>query len=157
MMFLSAPPARKADCAAADGQTRESFGSLRGKEQCGGRADVRADDVRSSKAPLVDQPGQERARGVRRDEFRATVGVPEPGQIDGDDPSECSDAAPDATEGPKALGPWRQEQHSAVRIRLALCEPHPHPVTDSEVRTDRRSCAGTHLKVLYTRAIAPEL
>src|SRR6476659_3642076 len=52
---------READCAAADGQARDALRSLCGKEEGCGRADVRADDVRSSESPFVDQTGQERS------------------------------------------------------------------------------------------------
>jgi len=59
---------READGAAADGQARYALRSLRGKEEGCGRADIRADDVRSPEAPLVDQAGQKRSRGVRSDQ-----------------------------------------------------------------------------------------
>ena len=138
---------READCAAADGQARDALRSLRGKEQRCGRADVRADDVRSAQTPLVDQAGQERSRGVRGDQFRATIGVAESRQVDGDHPPDCRDAVPDATEGPEALGPRRQQQHGDVRVRLVVGEPHSHPVADSEVGSDRRNRLGAHLTV----------
>jgi len=149
MMSLSAARFdREADRAAADGQAGDAFRSLRSKEQRRGRADVRADDVRSSQTPFIDHTGQERSRAVRGDQLRATIGVAESRQVDGDHPPDCRDAVPDAAEGPKALGPRRQQQHSDARICLVVCEPHPHPVTDSEVRTDRRNRLGTHLTVL---------
>src|SRR5260221_6794848 len=68
---------RKADRAAADGQAHNAFRRPGGNEERRGRADVRADDVRSSQAPLVDQTRQERTRGVRGNQFRATIGVAE--------------------------------------------------------------------------------
>jgi hypothetical protein len=40
--------------------------------------------VGSSQAPLVDQTGQERSRGVWGNQFRATIGVAEARQVDGD-------------------------------------------------------------------------
>jgi hypothetical protein len=46
---------RKADRAAADGQARDPFWSLPSKEKRSGRANVRADDVRNSQAPLRDR------------------------------------------------------------------------------------------------------
>ena len=46
---------READRAAADGQARDPFRSLRSEEKRGGRANVRADDVRNSQAPFIDQ------------------------------------------------------------------------------------------------------
>jgi hypothetical protein len=100
---------RKADRAAADGQARDALRRPRGKEKRRGRADIRADEVRNSQAPLVDQTGQELSRGVRRDQFRATIGVAESGQVDGDYPPDCQNAIPDATEGPEVFGPWRQQ------------------------------------------------
>src|SRR5438128_2423294 len=72
---------RKADRATADGQARDALRSPRGKEKRRGRAHVRADDVGSSQAPLVDQTGQEQSRGVRSYQSRATVGVPESRQV----------------------------------------------------------------------------
>src|SRR6266508_4772785 len=77
---------READCPAADGQARHALWRPRGKEERRGRADIRADDMRSSEAPLVDQPGQERSGGVRSDQLRATVGVAESRHVDGDHP-----------------------------------------------------------------------
>src|SRR5205085_3354414 len=118
---------------AADGQAGDSVRSPRGKEERGGRTDVRADDVRGSEAPLVDQAGQERSRAVRGNQFWATIGVAEPRQVDGDYPPESHDAVPDAAEGPQAFGPRRQQQHSGVRIGLAIREPHANAVADSEV------------------------
>src|SRR6266849_4502893 len=50
-----------------------------------------------------------------------------------------SDAAPDASEGPKAFGPRRQQQHGDVRVCLGIGEPHSHSVADSEVGSDRRT------------------
>src|SRR4029077_18037995 len=91
-----------------------------------GRADVRADDVGSSQAPLVDQAGQERSRGVRGDQFQATIRVAESWQVDGDHPPDCRNAAPDATEGPQAFGLWRQ-QYGDVRAWPGIGEPHSHP------------------------------
>jgi len=96
---------READCSAADGQARNALWRPCGKEERRGRADIRADDMRSSEAPLVDQAGQERSGGVRSDQLRATVGVAEPRHVDGDHPPEYCEAVPDATEGPKAFGP----------------------------------------------------
>src|SRR6266704_1703241 len=96
---------READRAAADGQAGDALRRPGGKEERRGRADVRADDVGSSKTPLVDQTGQERSRGVWGDQFRATIGVAESRQVNGDHPPDCRDAVPDATEGPKAFGP----------------------------------------------------
>src|SRR6266511_3842846 len=49
---------READRAAADGQAGDALWRPGGKEERRGRADVRADDVGSSKTPLVDQTGQ---------------------------------------------------------------------------------------------------
>src|SRR4029453_14305009 len=64
---------RDPDRAAADGQAGDALRRPRGKEQRRGRADIWPDDVGSSQAPLVDQTGQERSRGVWGDQFRATV------------------------------------------------------------------------------------
>ena len=115
MMSLSAPPAsigkRTAPPPTVKLVTRS--GAL-GKKQRRGRAHVWADDVGSSQAPLVDQPGQKPSRGVRGDQFRATIGVTESRQVDGDHPPDGSNAAPDATEGPEAFGPRRQQQHGDV-------------------------------------------
>src|SRR5713101_2830966 len=68
---------RKSDRAATEGQARNALRRPRSKEERRCRADVRADDVRSSQAPLVDQTGEERSRGVRGNQFRATIGVAE--------------------------------------------------------------------------------
>jgi hypothetical protein len=106
MMSLSAPHASigEADRPAADGQARDELWSLRGKEQRSGGADVGTDDVRSAQTPFIDQAGQERARAVRGDQFRAAIGVAEPRQVDGNHPTNRRDAVPDATEGPQAFG-----------------------------------------------------
>jgi hypothetical protein len=99
---------READRAAADGQARNALWRPRGKEERRGRADVRADDMRSSEAALVDQADQERSGGLRSDQFRATVGVAESRHVDGDNPPDCRDAVPDSPECPKGFGPRRE-------------------------------------------------
>ncbi len=85
---------RKADRAAANGQARNALRNPRSKEEHRGRPDVRADDVRRSQAPLVDQTNQERSGGVRGNQFRATIGVAKSRQVDGDDRADCIDAVP---------------------------------------------------------------
>ena len=149
MISLSAPAASigKRTAPPADGQARNALWRPRGKEERRGRADIRADDMRSSEAPLVDQAGQERSRGVRSDQFRATVGVTESRHVDGDNPPDCRDAVPDSTEGPKGFGPRRQQQHGDVRVCLGIGEPHSHSVADSEVGSDRRTRLCAHLTV----------
>jgi len=49
-----------ADGASADGQARNTLRSPRSEEERCGRADFRANDMRSSQAPLVDQTSDER-------------------------------------------------------------------------------------------------
>lgn len=46
---------RKPHGAAANGEARDPVWSLRGKEKRRGRANVRADNVRNSQAPFIDQ------------------------------------------------------------------------------------------------------
>jgi hypothetical protein len=138
---------READCAAADGQARNALWRPRGKEERRGRADIRADDMRSSEAPLVDQAGQERSRRVRSDQFRATVGVTESRHVDGDNPPDSRNAVPDSTERPKCFGPRRRQQNGDLRVCLGIGEPHSHPVADSDVGSDRRTYLCAHLSV----------
>jgi hypothetical protein len=51
-----------ADGASADGQARNTLRSPRSEEERCGRADFRANDMRSSQAPLVDQTSTNVAR-----------------------------------------------------------------------------------------------
>ena len=149
---------REANGATADGQARHAFRCLRREEQRGGGADVRADDVRRSQAPFIDQASEERPRAVRGDQLRATlIGVAESGQVESNHSPDFGDAIPDPAERPKALGPRRQQQHRDVRIGLCIREPDPHPVTDSEVCTDRRNRIGTHQTVSFLNFLRPIL
>src|SRR5439155_8472103 len=81
------------------------------------------------------------------------VGVAESWQVDGNDPPDCSDVVPYATEGPKAFGPWRQQKHSDIRVCLGIGEPDSHPVADSEVGSDRRNRLGAHLTVASLQSL----
>src|SRR4029077_7658670 len=138
---------READRAAADGQARDAVGSLRSEHERRGRADVGADDMRSSEAPLVDQTGQERTGGIRGDQFRAAVRVSEARHVDGDNPPDRRDAIPNATERPEAFGPRRQHQNGDARVCLRVGEPYSRAVADSEVGGDQRTCLRAHVAV----------
>lgn len=135
---------RPGDRAAADGQAAEARRISRREEERRGGSNVRTDDVRRSQVPLVDQSAQELAHRVRRDQLRATLRVPEAGQVDGDHAPDRGEAAPDATEGPERLRPRRRQQHGGVRARPRVRVPHAHPVADAEVSGDRRSGLGRH-------------
>jgi len=128
---------READCAAADGQARDTLRSLRGEKERCRRADVGAYDVGRSEAPFVDQPGEERSGGVRRDQLRAAVRMAKARHVDRNDPPGRRDTIPDAAERPEALGPRRQQQNGDVGVCLRVREPHAHSVADPEIGGDR--------------------
>ena len=108
---------RKADRAAADGQAGNALRSLCRQEKRRGCPNVRADDVRSTQPPFVDQTLQEGPCGVRGNQFwTRLVGMSESGQVDGDHPAEPFHVTPDATEGPHGLRPRREQQQRGIRV-----------------------------------------
>jgi hypothetical protein len=76
----------------------------------------RRDNFSLWKAPT--EPAKRRSRGVRSNQLRATIGVAESRQVDGDHPPACRNAAPDAKEGPEAFGPHRQQQYGVCESAL---------------------------------------
>ena len=151
MMSLSAPRFdRKADCAAAAVQLVTRSGRAREQRSCAG---VRVDDVRTPR------PHSSISRARNAPEVS--------GAMSSERPSNCPNPGrsmattrPSATARPqmrrKAQGSraMATEQHSGVRIRLAICEPHPHPSQTRKYVLIDRDCVGTHPSLLLQRRLA---
>jgi hypothetical protein len=114
-----------------------------GGEQRGRGADVGADDVRIIEPECVRDGHDEVAHGARGQQRILTLGMPEPGQVDGDQVGALGEPQPRRLEREQALRP-RAEQQGVIVTVAALGEPGGQPVDDPEPHLDRFVQPGSH-------------